>query len=139
MQPYQMRMRKMSIVLVATLFFGCKDILGVSGSPTGAIEISALVAGASIDRDPDGFTVNIDDGNPIRLGVTSLTLKDITAGSHSVKIGGVAPNCSVTGANPRTVEVAGGAEATAVRFDITCQPNVGTLKISAVTTGEEIS
>lgn len=139
MRPHPIPLRELSIALVATALFGCNELPGVSGSATGAIQITASMSGAPIDRDPDGFTVSLDDGGAMRLPVTGLTLKDITPGNHTVKIGGTAPNCSVGGTNPRIIEVTASEEPLPILFDVTCQPNVGTLRISAVTTGEEIA
>lgn len=139
MQPHQRGRRLISIALASILSSGCSDLPGVGGSAKGAIQINASVSGESIDLDPDGFTVSVDDGGALRLPATGLAVKDLVAGTHSVKIGGIAPNCSVNGSNPRTVEVAANDAAMAVSFAVECLPNVGSLSVSVVTTGEEIS
>jgi hypothetical protein len=141
MRPNKKHMMRLSIVIAAFLISGCSDLPGISSPArtTGSIQINASVNGESVDRDPDGFTVSVDDGLSIRLPVNGLAVRDLTVGRHSVKIAGVALNCSVDGANPKVVDVSASDAAVPVPFVVACLPNVGSLKISAVTTGEEVS
>ncbi|PYP30296.1 MAG: hypothetical protein DMD49_10895 [Gemmatimonadetes bacterium] len=54
---------------------------------------------------------------------TGITFTGLAAGSHSVALSGVAANCSVTSANPQTVNVPSGGTATAA-FTLSCtSPN----------------
>ena len=132
------RWKIVSIALATILAFGCSETTGLGGSNQGAIQVVASTLGAAADRDPDGFTASIDDGPPARLPLTGLVVKDLSAGSHTVKIGGIAANCSVTGDNPRDVGIVGSAPVLVVPFEVVCAPNVGSIRISTVTTGDEL-
>ena len=128
----------LSIWFASILVAGCSELTTVSGRETGSLQITASSTGAAIDLDPDGFTVTVDDGAPALLPVAGLTVKGLTVGTHSVKLGGVAANCSVNGTNPRSVDVTRNSSE-AIPFGVDCQPNVGSLRVTTVTTGEEIS
>jgi Tol biopolymer transport system component len=85
---------------------------------TGSIEVTATTTGSS--QDPDGYTVSVDGGAAQALGINgTLTVSEVTAGDRSVALGGVAANCTVAGANPRTVTVSAGATAE-LTFAVTC-------------------
>jgi len=67
----------------------------------------------------------------------SRTVTDLSAGAHSVELGGVADNCTLSGDNPRTVTVTAG-QPTAVAFSVSCttpSPTTGSLRVSANTSG----
>jgi probable HAF family extracellular repeat protein len=55
-------------------------------------------------------------------------------GSHTVRLGGVATNCAVAGETTRDINIASG-QATAVTFQISCSPSMGTLVITSSTNG----
>jgi hypothetical protein len=87
-------------------------------SAGGSVQITAATSGNLVD--PDGYTIQVDQGSPQTLTINgSQTVGSLTAGPHSVLLGGVAANCTVTGANPRAVTVAAGQTAT-VTFVIAC-------------------
>jgi hypothetical protein len=91
---------------------------GGVGPTTGSLTATTSTSGSGLD--PDGYTVTVDGGASQAIGINgSVTFDNLTAGSHSVEITGVAANCSVSGPNPRTVSVpAGGTANTA--FSVTC-------------------
>jgi hypothetical protein len=48
--------------------------------------------------DPDGYTVSLDDGAPMLVtDDDTLIIQSIAAGSHRVRVGGLAPNCATLG------------------------------------------
>jgi WD40 repeat protein len=103
---------------------------------TGALRVSASTSGSM--PDPDGYAVSVDDGTSSPLGVNgTLTIDGVSAGAHSVRLTGVAANCVVGGGNPRAVTVRADA-ATDVTFPVTCTSQVGTLRVTASTTGSPI-
>jgi PKD repeat protein len=106
---------------------------------TGDLTVSAVTTGS--DLDPDGYTVTVDGGQSQALGVNaSTTYSGLTATDHSVQLGGIASNCTVTNANPQTASVPAGATAQ-VTFDITCAalpPTTGDLKVTTSTTGSNL-
>jgi hypothetical protein len=101
------------------------------GSATGSIALTTATTGESLD--PDGYLATLDGapGRPIDSN-GSITFAAVSTGNHTVRLTGVAPNCTA-GENPRTVAVAGGA--VEVRFDVVCGPPVGSIVVSALTGG----
>jgi hypothetical protein len=101
----------------------------------GAIHISTATSG--FDLDVDGYLLQVDSvaGQPIGTNA-ALTMAGVAAGNHTVTLYGVASNCSVEGANPRAVSVAGGAT-TEVAFAVTCGAGP-TVELTALTTGSNI-
>jgi hypothetical protein len=106
------------------------------GPSTGALEIITTTTGS--DPDPDGYSLRLDTGTPQPISSNAtLTLVNLTAAQHSVRLLGMAANCSLTGANPAQVSVPVGGTAT-VSFSVTCVPNTATtggIQISVATTG----
>jgi len=84
----------------------------------GTLTVTASTTGSNLD--PDGYTVTVDAGaasQPIATnGSVSFTGP---AGDHQVALSGLAANCSVSGANPRTVNVPAGGTASTT-FDVSC-------------------
>jgi TolB protein len=106
--------------------------------PTGTMGATLLVtaATAGIDPDADGYSVVVDDqdGRPIARNAT-LTMADLEPGEHRVALNGRAPNCTVEGANPRTIDLRAGGTVT-VRFYVTCAAATGALAVHTLTTGD---
>ena len=70
---------------------------------TGVLRTSAATSGSNL---PAGYTMTLDSGQRASIGINdSITTTGIVAGSHRAALGGVPTNCSVAGANPRTVTV----------------------------------
>src|SRR6266545_945861 len=86
--------------------------------PTGDLTVTTGTTGSNVD--PDGYTVTIDGGASQAIATNgTVTFTGLAAGSHSVVLSGLAGNCAVSGANPRTVTVpAGGTVTTA--FAVSC-------------------
>lgn len=84
---------------------------------TGAIEITTTTSG---QPDPDGYTVRIDNGNPVPIGDdTTETLPAFTIGLHQVDLGGLAPGCNVQDGASRTVAVTQ-TDTARVTFAVAC-------------------
>jgi hypothetical protein len=88
----------------------------VSGD--GSLTVTTSTTGSNLD--PDGYTVVIDGGAASRPIATngSVTFTG-PAGDHQVALSGVATNCTVSGANPRTVTVPAGGSTTTT-FSVSC-------------------
>jgi hypothetical protein len=100
---------------------------------TTSLEITTSTSGTELDA--DGYTVQVDAGAAQTIGASaSMQRTDLSPGDHTVQLGGMALNCSVTGDNPRTVSVAAGQTAT-VSFAVTCGPTTGGLEVTSTTTG----
>lgn len=95
-------------------------------------------AGASIDLDPDGYALSVD-GEPGRaVGVNAIVVfVALPAGNHLVRLDGLAPNCSVSGSNPRSVEAIAGKAASHISFSVSCIEKTGAIRISTTTTGDD--
>ena len=106
------------------------------GPTTGTLQISTSTNGS--DWDPDGYVVTVDGGESQPIGVDAmLLLANLPASEHSVQLGGLAANCTVSGSNPARVTIPRGGT-TDLRFSIACvplQPATGGIRVSVTTSG----
>ena len=104
----------------------------------GALAVSAITTGSSLD--PDGYTVTVDGDQSSKIATTGVvTFTGLAAGNHSVALSGVAGNCAVGGDNPRTVTVVAGVlGTTAFTVGCTAAPAPGDLTVSTTTTGSDL-
>lgn len=88
---------------------------------TGSLTITTVTTGTT--PDPDGYTLKIDS-DPVEVVTANATLHrtEINPGNHTVEIGGVAANCTLSGDKLRTVAVRAG-ETTPLGFVVTCGPS----------------
>jgi probable HAF family extracellular repeat protein len=85
---------------------------------TGSVQVSSATSGSS--SDPDGYIVDLDGIERGVLGPTDeLSLDRVAPGGHTVTLGGLAPNCSVEGENPRRIAVTASQQSTA-SFAVRC-------------------
>jgi hypothetical protein len=106
---------------------------GPAGIPTRTLEIIIVTSGD--EADTDGYTVQVDADRARAVGSSEvLQDRDISPGDHTVYVGGVADNCSVQGANPRTVSVPA-AGTVAITIEIVCAARVGSVLVSIRTQG----
>jgi hypothetical protein len=100
---------------------------------TGNLQITTTTVGSDVD--PDGYTLQVDALQPQTIGTTAtVSVEQLTPGTHNVALGGLAANCSVAGDNPRSVTIAVG-ETTTAAFDLTCGGTTGALEVTAQTSG----
>jgi PKD domain-containing protein len=86
--------------------------------PTGDLTVTVSTTGGT--PDPDGYTVTVDGAQTRGLGINeSTTYAGIAAGSHSVQLNGLASNCTVSGSNPRSVNVPDGGTGSTT-FTVSC-------------------
>jgi hypothetical protein len=103
---------------------------------TGTLEVTTVTMGS--DPDPDGYTVRVNGNVEQAIGVNgTITFPGLSAGEHQVELVGMASNCTVGGANPRTVAVTAGTT-TSTTFEITCSAETGTLEVTTVTMGSDL-
>ena len=103
------------------LSLACGDRAGPSEPATGAVEIKVSTESAVTDIDPDGYTLSIDGGPGQPVGVSaSVTIDALPSGRHLVSLEDLAPNCSVSGPNPFTIDVSGGKAAAPVTIRVVC-------------------
>jgi hypothetical protein len=102
----------------------------------GDLNVTTTTTGS--DLDPDGYTVTVDGGPSQAVGVNgSVTFTGLAEGDHTVELTGLAGNCAVSGANPRTVTVLFGGTATTT-FAVTCVARVGDLDVTTTTIGSDL-
>ena len=126
-----------TLLAVGSLLSGISCSGGdVTGPTTGTLRITTATAGS--DADPDGYAFTVDGGATQPIGVNaSASLPDLAAGSYSVRLSGLAPNCTVLSDNPRSVTLAGGGTAD-VKFAITCSATTGSIRLAIATTGSSL-
>ncbi len=105
----------------------------------GNLEVQTSTTGS--DLDADGYTVAVTGQTSQAIGVNdTVSFPGLTAGGYQITLQGVAANCTVTGDNPRTVDVPAGGTGTAT-FQVTCTPLPplsGTLEVITSTTGSDL-
>src|SRR5437667_199679 len=88
-----------------------------SSPATGQLTATTTTTGTSL---PSGYQVTVDGTTSQSIGInSSVTFTSLTATSHTVALGGVPTNCSVSGGTSRTVTVPSGGTAT-VSYSVTC-------------------
>ena len=98
------------------------------GPTTGTLVIATVTTGSALDA--DGYLLSVDGGpnQPIGTNATAR-LTNVSAAQHTVRLLGLATNCSVTGDNPLGVAVQAG-ETARVSFAVTCAATVGGLRVT---------
>ena len=131
-------MRSHHLILAATLLAAPMAIAGCktddpTGPGTGTLNVTTMIGG-----DPDGYTVQVDDGEERPLGSgSSIQFGELVPGGHRVTLGGVASHCMVEGDNPRTLSIIAG-ETAQVIFKVVCSSLLGTLEITTAMSGESL-
>src|SRR3954471_13107497 len=122
--------RVLGFLAVAIVACSSDDSVNVP-SQSGFLEITTTTTGTEID--PDGYAVQVDAQDGGTVGSSATMQIDVPPGDHTVQLTGLAPNCSVSGENPRQVSVTTGATAT-VDFAVTCSASSGS-SWTAMTSG----
>jgi hypothetical protein len=119
--------------MAAALSLSCGGGGGLTAPTSGAVQVTTRTTGA--EPDPDGYALTLDDIEVQPIGtVATAILRDIEPGAHRVGLAGLAPNCTVEGDNPRTVNVAAGETAVQAIAIICAEPPPATGGISVTTT-----
>jgi len=105
---------------------------------TGTLTVTTTTTGSNLDLDGYTFTVTGGGQTATRAIATNgtSTFPGIPTGSYQVQLtpSTVAANCTVTNANPQTVNVPAGG--TTVTFTVSC--TTGTITIKNLTTGSNL-
>jgi hypothetical protein len=105
-----------AFVALALVAAGCGDD-DPAPPTTGAIGVTTVTTGDDIDA--DGYTLSVDGNNAGAIGVNAVVvIPDLTPGTYSVGLSGVATNCAVQN-NPRDVDVTAGLTEN-TQFDVAC-------------------
>ena len=88
----------------------------------GTIVVTVSTSGSDV---PSGYTVTVDGSQSQSVGANGIvTFMGLSPGDHTVSLGDVPSNCTVSGANPRTVTVPSGGTTTTT-FSVSCAPTGG--------------
>jgi len=106
-----------------------------------AIACTALTIGMRVtttttgsDPDPDGYSVSVDGGLGRAIAANgALTITGLSVGDHVVRLDGVAANCTVDGANPRTLLIDASTED--IAFAVACIALTGSAAFASVSAG----
>src|SRR6184192_915412 len=93
-----------------------------TGGGTGSLTVTTSTTGSNLD--PDGYTITIDGSFSQPIGTNASVTFTGPSGDHTLALSGVASNCSVSGANPRTVTVPSGGT-TSTTFSVSCAATGG--------------
>ena len=114
---------------------------GGGGPPaSGDLDVTAATTGTNR---PSSYTAVLDGGAVQRTVGANATVRftGLATGDHAVRLDGVPANCTVSGANPRTVTVSGGA-VSGTTFSVNCTggapPSTGDLDVTTATTGTQL-
>ncbi|HWN18891.1 MAG TPA: galactose oxidase-like domain-containing protein [Gemmatimonadales bacterium] len=102
---------------------------------SGTIYITTATSGPGVDIDGYTFTVDGDAEQPIGPNATA-PINNLGAGTHSVRLSGIAEHCTLTGDNLRSVVVPGGG-AVSVTFTLSCQASTGSIEVTTATSGPD--
>src|SRR5215207_3163026 len=107
-----------------------------TGPATGTLALTVSTSGGT--PDPDGYLVLVDGADAGPIGVNdTVTISDLSTGSHTVGLGSTAANCVVQGENPRSVVITAGGTST-LSVAVLCNtpvPATGTIRVVTATTG----
>jgi Tol biopolymer transport system component len=102
-----------------------------------AARVQVTVATTGADLDPDGYQVQLERpgySRPAGIAINGVVVfAGLAAGDYTVRLNGVATNCTVAAPNPAAVTVAAGDTAR-VAFAVTCAP-LATIQVTVATTG----
>ncbi len=114
-----------------------------TGSGSGSLTVTTSTTGSNLD--PDGYSVTIDGTISQPVATNGRVTFTGPAGAHPVALSGVAANCAMSGANPRTVTVPAGGTGTTT-FSVTCSAQLpppeitgqGQLGMGSATPGDSV-
>lgn len=102
-------------LILGLSLWGCSD--AVDPPSEGTLAVSTSTSGD--DPDPDGFQLTIDGLDSLGLPPSGTIERDLSAGPHSLRLSGVAEQCSIGPGPSVEVDVAAG-RTTPVAFRVTC-------------------
>ncbi|MFW6088853.1 MAG: hypothetical protein ACODAB_03805, partial [Gemmatimonadota bacterium] len=99
---------------------------------TGDLDVTTETTGEDLDTE---YSIVVDGGAPVAIGAnTTETIEGLDDGSRTVELTDVADNCTVSGSNPRSVDVPPGGTG-ATTFTVTCEEITGSIMVTTTTTG----
>lgn len=105
-------LRRASLLIVSLLLVST-PLLGQTG------DLRVLVSTSGSNLDADGYVVALDDVSQSVSVNGTVTFSRVSPGSYTASLIDLAENCTVQGANPRTVVIAANGVAE-VKFEVVC-------------------
>jgi len=104
---------------------------------TGQIAVTTVTTGDT--PDPDGYALTLDGNAAGDVGVNDVAIiPDLTPGTYTVALTGVAANCTVAGDNPRDLNVTAGVSTTTT-FSVNCPGAPAAVTLTAATEADEVT
>jgi hypothetical protein len=101
-----------------TVSSGDISLSGSNVPATGTLNVTTTTTGSNLD--PDGYTLTVDGSSSASIGDNgNQAFANLSSGSHSVSISGVAANCTVSGGTTQSANVPAGGSAT-IAFQVSC-------------------
>lgn len=130
-----LRLAQLALTVTFALATGCGDNTTQPG-PTGSVVITTVTDGS--DPDPDGYVVTIESSITAQLPTAGTnTVAGVPAGARTLRLDGIASNCTLQGDNPRTIAVEADQDVQ-ITLNLSCMPLPGTIHVTTITTGEEL-
>ncbi len=119
---------------VSLVVGGCLD----NGAGVVLDDLVITTATTGLDTAPGGYLVVVEDLGSRTIGPSgTVTFESVTSGSYIVELTGIPANCTLAGANPRTVTT-GSGNLLAGRFEVSCVTNLGTVEVTVTSSGEAV-
>jgi len=113
---------------------GCGEDAVTGPDPVGTLRVAIATAGADLDL--DGYGLTVDDSVLPPVGTfQTVVVPGLSTGPHDVTLTGVAANCGVDGTALRSVTIVE-RDTTRVAYAVTCQATG--VKVTASTTGVDL-
>lgn len=123
-----------TFVGVILTIVGCDD--PIEPPALGAIRVVVQASGEDVIL--EGLRVVIANGPTRQFGAEfELVIGGLPVGVHAVRLEGLAVNCQITSANPRSVTVVA-SQLTVAEFNMACAPRLGSVRVTTATTGTEL-
>jgi hypothetical protein len=122
-----------AVCAALAIVLACGDEGGGGLGPSASESIQVNVTTTGDQPDSDGYLVTLGDTPGRAADLTdTLMFTDLTPGTYTLRLSGIAPNCVVQGANPRSVQV--GGTNVSVTFEVNCG-KPGAIRADVATTG----
>ncbi len=134
MRPIPFLRRAAAAAAVLSLVAGCGGGGDGGAGPSNSVIRLAMITNGN-DLDPDGYdlVVGTRAAQPV-LSNAVYYITNLTGASVSLQINGIAANCTVSGANPRSVTLSRGDTTSAI-IQVDCISLLGKIKLESVASG----
>lgn len=123
-----------ALILAATACGDSDD--GGSTDPGARGDFAVVTVTTGVEFDTDRYEIRVNDIFASLIDVNdSVIFTSRAVDTYSVELAEVAPNCAVSGDNPRPVQVTANTQ-TATTFEVTCFVTAGVLQVVTATSGE---